>query len=81
MSRHSALAPLTEQLHFLVDVRLGLQSRTMAARMTATLDRISAGRRLINVVTGDDSFEKICRARWERARALLLRAATTQAQN
>lgn len=36
----SALAPLTERLRFLVAVRPGLQSPTMAARMTATLDRI-----------------------------------------
>ncbi|TGV95401.1 LLM class flavin-dependent oxidoreductase, partial [Mesorhizobium sp. M2D.F.Ca.ET.145.01.1.1] len=40
----SALAPLTEQLRFLVAVRPGLQSPTLAARMTATLDRISNGR-------------------------------------
>ncbi|WP_246694559.1 LLM class flavin-dependent oxidoreductase, partial [Mesorhizobium sp. M2E.F.Ca.ET.209.01.1.1] len=48
----SALAPLTKRLRFLVAVRPGLQSPTLAARMTATLDRISNGRLLINVVTG-----------------------------
>jgi alkanesulfonate monooxygenase len=53
----SALAPLTEQLRFLVAVRPGLQSPTVAARMTATLDRISDGRLLINVVTGGDPVE------------------------
>jgi alkanesulfonate monooxygenase len=53
----SALAPLTERLRFLVAVRPGLQSPTVAARMTATLDRISAGRLLINVVTGGDPIE------------------------
>jgi len=53
----SALAPLTEQLRFLVAVRPGLQSPTVAARMTATLDRISDGRLLINVVTGGDPTE------------------------
>ncbi|PSH65210.1 FMNH2-dependent alkanesulfonate monooxygenase [Phyllobacterium sophorae] len=53
----SALAPLTEQLRFLVAVRPGLQSPTLAARMTATLDRISEGRLLINVVTGGDPVE------------------------
>ena len=37
----SALAPLTERLRFLVAVRPGLQSPTLAARMTATLDRLS----------------------------------------
>jgi alkanesulfonate monooxygenase len=53
----SALAPLTERLRFLVAVRPGLQSPTVAARMTATLDRLSAGRLLINVVTGGDPVE------------------------
>lgn len=53
----SALAPLTERLRFLVAVRPGLQSPTVAARMTATLDRISKGRLLINVVTGGDPAE------------------------
>ncbi|MBZ9602954.1 LLM class flavin-dependent oxidoreductase, partial [Phyllobacterium chamaecytisi] len=53
----SALVPLTERLRFLVAVRPGLQSPTLAARMTATLDRISAGRLLINVVTGGDPVE------------------------
>ena len=53
----SALAPLTERLRFLVAVRPGLQSPTLAARMTATLDRISNGRLLINVVTGGDPVE------------------------
>ena len=53
----SALAPLTERLRYLVAVRPGLQSPNVAARMTATLDRISDGRLLINVVTGGDPTE------------------------
>jgi alkanesulfonate monooxygenase len=53
----SALAPLTRRLRFLVAVRPGLQSPSAAARMTATLDRISEGRLLINVVTGGDPVE------------------------
>jgi alkanesulfonate monooxygenase len=53
----SALAPLTERLRYLVAVRPGLLSPTLAARMTATLDRISNGRLLINVVTGGDPAE------------------------
>ena len=53
----SALAPLTERLRYLVAVRPGLQSPSVAARMTATLDRISNGRLLINVVTGGDPVE------------------------
>jgi alkanesulfonate monooxygenase len=51
------LAPLTQRLRFLVAVRPGLQSPTLAARMTSTLDRISGGRLLINVVTGGDPVE------------------------
>ena len=53
----SALVPLTQRLRFLVAVRPGLQSPAVAARMTATLDRISNGRLLINVVTGGDPVE------------------------
>lgn len=53
----SALLPLTERLRFLVAVRPGLLSPAVAARMTATLDRISNGRLLINVVTGGDPVE------------------------
>jgi alkanesulfonate monooxygenase len=53
----SALATHTERLRFLVAVRPGLLSPSLAARMTATLDRISGGRLLINVVTGGDPVE------------------------
>src|SRR5271154_5521574 len=53
----SALAPFTERLRYLVAVRPGLQSPTVAARMTATLDRVTNGRLLINVVTGGDPTE------------------------
>ena len=53
----SALAPLTKRLRFLVAVRPGLQEPSMAARMAATLDRLSDGRLLINVVTGGDPVE------------------------
>jgi alkanesulfonate monooxygenase len=53
----SSLAPLTRQLRYLVAVRPGLLSPSLAARMTATLDRISGGRLLINVVTGGDPVE------------------------
>ena len=53
----AALAPLTERLRFLVAARPGLLSPTLAARMTATLDRLADGRVLINVVTGGDSAE------------------------
>ena len=53
----SAVAPFTERLRYLVAVRPGLQSPGVAARMTATLDRISNGRLLINIVTGGDPVE------------------------
>ncbi|WP_091167659.1 FMNH2-dependent alkanesulfonate monooxygenase [Paenibacillus sp. 1_12] len=53
----STLVPVTERLKFLVAVRPGLMSPTLAARMTATLDRFSKGRLLINVVTGGDPVE------------------------
>jgi len=53
----SSLVALTQRLRFLVAVRPGLQSPTLAARMTATLDRLSSGRLLINIVTGGDPVE------------------------
>ncbi|MCO8168270.1 FMNH2-dependent alkanesulfonate monooxygenase [Pseudomonas sp. 21LCFQ02] len=53
----SALAPLTEKLRFLVAIRPGIISPTVSARMAATLDRLSGGRVLINVVTGGDPDE------------------------
>ncbi|WP_457975096.1 FMNH2-dependent alkanesulfonate monooxygenase [Pseudomonas aeruginosa] len=53
----SALAPLTERLRFLVAIRPGIVSPTVSARMAATLDRLSGGRLLINVVTGGDPDE------------------------
>ncbi len=53
----SSLIALTDRLKFLVAVRPGLLSPTLAARMTATLDRMSKGRLLINVVTGGDPVE------------------------
>jgi alkanesulfonate monooxygenase len=53
----SAIAPHTEKLKYLVAARPGLTSVTVAARMAATLDRVSNGRLLINVVTGGDPVE------------------------
>ncbi|PBK47462.1 alkanesulfonate monooxygenase, partial [Pseudomonas syringae pv. actinidiae] len=47
----SALVPLTERLKYLVAIRPGIISPTVSARMAATLDRLSGGRLLINVVT------------------------------
>ncbi|MDF3839543.1 FMNH2-dependent alkanesulfonate monooxygenase [Cupriavidus basilensis] len=53
----SAVAPWTERLRYLVAIRPGIISPTVSARMAATLDRISNGRLLINVVTGGDPDE------------------------
>ena len=53
----SAMVPLTERLRFLVALRPGIISPTVAARMTSTLDRLSGGRVLLNVVTGGDPGE------------------------
>ncbi|MEH2156772.1 FMNH2-dependent alkanesulfonate monooxygenase [Nostoc sp.] len=53
----SSLITVTQQMRFLVAIRPGLSSPGMAARMAATLDRVSNGRLLINVVTGGDPVE------------------------
>ncbi|QHW31226.1 FMNH2-dependent alkanesulfonate monooxygenase [Paenibacillus rhizovicinus] len=53
----SSLIPVTERLKFLVALRPGLMSPTLAARMSSTFDRLSNGRLLINVVTGGDPVE------------------------
>ena len=53
----SALTPLTQRLRFLVAVRPGLTEPSFAARATATLDRFSGGRVLVNVVAGGDPVE------------------------
>ncbi len=53
----SALAPLTRRLKFLVAVRPGVTSPLFAARQAATLDRISGGRLLVNVVAGGSADE------------------------
>ncbi|MGD0436331.1 MAG: FMNH2-dependent alkanesulfonate monooxygenase [Bryobacteraceae bacterium] len=53
----AGLAAVTERLKFLVAVRPGLVSPTLAYRMAATFDRQTRGRILINVVTGGDAEE------------------------
>src|ERR1700691_5708848 len=53
----SAMVPLTQRLRFLVAVRPGLTEPAFAARMASTLDRLSGGRLLINVVAGGDPAE------------------------
>ncbi|WP_454721410.1 MULTISPECIES: FMNH2-dependent alkanesulfonate monooxygenase [Cupriavidus] len=53
----SMLAAVTRRLRFLVAVRPGLMTPTLAARMAATFDRLSGGRLLVNLVTGGDVSE------------------------
>ncbi|MBD1909919.1 MULTISPECIES: FMNH2-dependent alkanesulfonate monooxygenase [unclassified Leptolyngbya] len=53
----ASLIPVTQRMKFLVAIRPGISSPTMAARMAATFDRISQGRLLVNVVTGGDPTE------------------------
>ncbi|WP_083438812.1 FMNH2-dependent alkanesulfonate monooxygenase [Herbaspirillum autotrophicum] len=53
----STLVSHTEKLRYLIAIRPGVISPTFAARMTATLDRYSEGRLLINFVTGADPDE------------------------
>jgi alkanesulfonate monooxygenase len=53
----SAMVPLTQRLKFLVAIRPGIMSPTAAARLASTVDRMSSGRVLINVVTGGDPAE------------------------
>ena len=53
----SSLAVVTEKLKFLIAVRPGIMNPTVAARMASTVDRISNGRLLINVVAGGDPVE------------------------
>lgn len=53
----SAFALQTKRLKFLVAVRPGVTSPLFAVRQAATLDRISGGRLLINVVAGGDTAE------------------------
>lgn len=53
----STLMSATKRMKFLVAVRPGLVSPTLAARMAASFDRLSEGRLLVNVVTGGDPVE------------------------
>ncbi|MFZ5896331.1 MAG: FMNH2-dependent alkanesulfonate monooxygenase [Myxococcota bacterium] len=53
----AAVVPCTRRLKFLVALRPGIIAPTAGARISATLDRLSGGRLLINVVTGGDPTE------------------------
>ncbi|MEV8313734.1 LLM class flavin-dependent oxidoreductase [Streptomyces sp. NPDC059900] len=52
------LVESTERLKFLVAFRPGLVTPTLAAQMAATYQRHSAGRLLLNVVTGGEDHEQ-----------------------
>ena len=54
----TALARDTERLRFLVAFRPGFLLPTLAAQMAATMQRLTDGRALINVVTGGDADEQ-----------------------
>lgn len=53
----SSLIDATRRLKFLVALRPGLVAPAQSARMAATLDRLSGGRLLVNLVTGGDADE------------------------
>ena len=53
----ASLIDATKRLKFLVALRPGLVAPTQSARMAATLDRLSGGRLLVNLVTGGDADE------------------------
>lgn len=53
----ASLIDATKRLKFLVALRPGLVQPSQSARMAATLDRMSGGRLLVNLVTGGDSAE------------------------
>lgn len=54
----AALIAATERLRFLVALRPGLMSPTLAAQMASTFQRLSGDRLLLNVVVGGDPAEQ-----------------------
>ncbi|MEM6891174.1 MAG: FMNH2-dependent alkanesulfonate monooxygenase [Pseudomonadota bacterium] len=53
----SALSSMTAQMKFIVAVRPGLMSPSVAARMASSFDRMTGGRLIVNVVGGGDPVE------------------------
>ena len=53
----ASLIDTTRRLKFLVALRPGLVAPSQSARMAATLDRLSGGRVMVNLVTGGDASE------------------------
>ncbi|WP_443478192.1 LLM class flavin-dependent oxidoreductase [Novosphingobium aerophilum] len=56
----SYAAAITRRLSFMVAHRPGFIAPTMAARMFATLDRLSGGRAGVHVITGANDLELAC---------------------
>ncbi len=54
----AGLTQVTDRFKFLVALRPGFTSPTLAAQMAATYQRISGGRLLLNIVTGGDDVEQ-----------------------
>ena len=53
----SSLIHFTQRMKFLVAIRPGLTTPSVAARMASSFDRLSKGRLLVNIVTGGDPVE------------------------
>jgi alkanesulfonate monooxygenase len=53
----AALAPVTEKLKFLVAIRPGVATPAYYARLASSLDRVSNGRLLLNIVVGGSASE------------------------
>lgn len=56
----SYAAAITKRLSFMIAHRPGFVAPTMAARMFATLDRLSGGRAGVHVITGANDLELAC---------------------
>ncbi|KAA2265798.1 LLM class flavin-dependent oxidoreductase [Solihabitans fulvus] len=60
----AALAQHSSRVAFMVALRPGLLSPTLAAQMAATAQRVTGGRLLLNVVTGGDQVELARYGEW-----------------
>ncbi|MEV6304156.1 LLM class flavin-dependent oxidoreductase [Actinoplanes sp. NPDC051861] len=54
----AALASRTTRIRFMIALRAGLQPPLLAAQAAATLQRVSGGRLMLNIVTGGDADEQ-----------------------
>ncbi len=68
------MIPVTQRLKFLVALRPSVTSPTVAvSRQAATLDRLSNGRALFNLVTGSDPYKS-----WQATACSLIIASATK---